>query len=809
MNRDRVGVYAFLVIGMVSCSMLMYEILLTRISALRLFFHFGFLVISNCLLGIGAAGTMITLFQNRWSDRPQTYIWRACIFYLISLGFAYWLLLSFDMPASLRLYRFEHFLRFSVFNLAAALPFFAAGAAVGMVLTFYAQQVNRLYAVDLLSAGLGCLVFPLALSSFGAGGTVLIIALLALAAVMASTPARSRRAVLVLGAFLGALALWWIPRFDARFPVPTKAFAGLAPGTTLALSGTVEYSKWSAGSRIDLHSVPENRRFMFGRGTKGLGIPLGDEKYINQDGSAGTAIINFSDDPGGLQALKLSVYSAALALKERPRVFVIGVGGGNDVWAAKAAGARYVKGIELNQPIIDIHREILPHFSRDLLGDPTIQIEHGEGRSKLRVEREKYDVIQMTGIDTWTALASGAYILAENYLYTREAIEDMYDHLADGGIIQIARFSADMEALRLLSNAQAALDLAGGGDLRDSVICFKTEILFSMLLKKGAFTSAEIDKAMRFADEAGISVVYVPRRQADGRRRRVQRDLAAQFIESEDKDGFIRDFPRNISPTTDDRPYFFNYTKWGNLTEASKHFVEPTAVSQGNPIFLLGQLALSALLAVTLIVLPLVVSRRAHLDRRHAGRFLVYFLGLGAGFIAIEVALIQKLTLFLGHPLYSITVTLFCILVFTGLGSLLSRRWFEEDRRLEWLVPAGLVVSLGLFILVFPKIVTACIGLPLLLRALITALSLAPTAFLLGVPFAYGIRLLVRMNPSLIPWGWAVNGGFSVVGSVLTVVVSMNLGFTAVLIGALGVYAVAFAALPRGEGAGGPVPSAG
>jgi spermidine synthase len=797
-----VDIYAFLVIGMVSCSMLMYEILLTRISALRLFFHFGFLVISNCLLGIGAAGALITLFQKRWSARPRTYIWRACILYLISLGFAYGLLLTFDLPADLRLDELGHFLRFSAFNLAAALPFFAAGAVVGMVLSFHAQQVNRLYAVDLAGAGLGCLIFPLTLSSFGAGGTVLVVALLALAAVMASTPAPSRRAVLVLGAFIGALALWWIPRFDALFPVPTKAFAGLSPQTKLILKGTVEYSKWSAGSRIDLHSVPESHRFMFGRGIKARGIPLGDQKFISQDGSAGTAIFNFSDDPDGLRAVKLSLYSAALALKERPRVFIIGVGGGNDVWAAKAADARYVKGIELNQPIIDIHREVLPHFSRDLLRDPTIHIEHGEGRSKLRVDRERYDVIQMTGIDTWTGLASGAYILAENYLYTREAIEDMYDHLAEGGIIQIARFSAAMEALRLLANAQAALDTLGAGDLRDSVICFKAGILFSMLLKKGPFTAEEVDKAIRFADDAGISIVYMPQPRAEGQHDRVQRNLPAQFIASQDKEGFIRAFPRDISPTTDDRPYFFNYTKWGSLTEARKYAGEPTSVSQGNPIFLFGQLALSTLLAVTLIVLPLAASRRAHLDRRHAARFLIYFLGLGAGFIAIEVALIQKLTLFLGHPLYSITVTLFCILIFTGVGSLLSRRWFEEDRKLERLVPAGLALSLGLFILVFPKIVTACIGLPLLLRALITALSLAPTAFLLGVPFAYGIRLLVKMNPSLIPWAWAVNGGFSVVGSVLTVVVSMNLGFTAVLIGALGAYAVAFAALPRGAGAG-------
>ena len=271
------------------------------------------------------------------------------------------------------------------------------------------------------------------------------------------------------------------------------------------------------------------------------------------------------------------------------------------------------------------------------------------------------------------------------------------------------------------------------------------------------------------------------------------RGLPARFIETDDKASFVENFPRNIAPTTDDRPYFFNYTKWSDPFATAKF--EVTSVSQGNPRFLLAQLGLSAVLAVTLIVLPLVSSRRV--SRTHAPRFFVYFTGLGAGFIAIEIALIQKLTLFLGHPIYSITVTLFCILFFSGLGSLFSARWFERDPRSAWLIPLGLSVSLGLLLLLFPSVLQACIAWPLSARAAITAVALAPTAFLLGVPFAYGIRLLDRMNPALIPWAWAVNGAFSVVGSVLTVVVSMNFGFTAVLVGALCAYAIAFSALPR------------
>jgi hypothetical protein len=217
----------------------------------------------------------------------------------------------------------------------------------------------------------------------------------------------------------------------------------------------------------------------------------------------------------------------------------------------------------------------------------------------------------------------------------------------------------------------------------------------------------------------------------------------------------------------------------------------------GNPAFLLGQLILSTLLATGLIVAPLLVSRHRRFDRSHAGRFFVYYLCLGIGFIAIEVSLMQKLTLFLGHPLYSITITLFSILSFSGLGSLLSARWFEGRGRGRWLLPAGIAFTVVLFVGIAPSVVRVAIGLPLAARMLITVALLSPTAFLLGVPLAYGIRLLNRLNPSIIPWAWAVNACFTVVGSVLTVVISMNFGFNAVLLGAALVYMVGFAALPR------------
>jgi hypothetical protein len=775
------------VILLVSCSMLMYEILLTRISALRLLFHYSFVVVGNCLLGLGASGTLIMLNRERWKRGAGERIFRFCGLYLAALIAVYPFILGFTIwpdqasgppgPA-----------RFALFNLVVAVPFFFAGLVIGMLLTFNSARVNLVYGLDLVGAALGCALLPWLLPQVGAGGSFVMVVLLAAGAWMAAAQVESRAPALAGGVALAAAGLWLLPTLDRTFPVPGKGALQITREVTAKLGVRIEYSKWTANSRIDMIPVPSHMGFIFTRGARAYELPLPEEKLILQDGSAGTYLLDWPRHPEMLEVLKRSTYAAALRLKHRPRVYVIGVGGGNDVWAAKAMGASQVRGIELNAPILEIHRSILPAWSKGLIDDPAIELLHGEGRSALMREHRKYDLIQMSGIDTWTALASGAYMLAENYLYTTEAIESLYDHLEDGGILQIIRMSAEMETLRLLSNLHAFFERRGIAGFERSVVCLATpDGLAAVLVKRGTFTADELGKLADFCRDAGVTPVYLPGRTLGTR--------AEQFVLTEDKAAFIRDFPRNLTPTSDDRPYFFNYTKWRNPFAAAPYLSEPTMVSQGNPLFILGQLGLSTILSVGLIVLPLARSRRRAPHRGHVRPFLVYFASLGVGFIAIEIVMMQKLTLFLGHPLYSVTVTLFSMLLFTGIGSLVSGRWFHANPKLAWVVPAGLTATVGAFALVSPRFVSTFIGLELPARIALTVAILAPIGVLLGVPFAYGIRLLDRLNPTLIPWAWAVNGCCTVIGSILTVVLSMNFGFNFVLAAALLLYLAAFLAI--------------
>jgi hypothetical protein len=395
-------------------------------------------------------------------------------------------------------------------------------------------------------------------------------------------------------------------------------------------------------------------------------------------------------------------------------------------------------------------------------------------------------------------------VLAENYLYTQEAIASMYRHLAPGGILQISRFAGPLEALRLLSNVHGALRSLGVADSERAVTVLATlDFMMSVQVKRGEFSAEELASTAAFAKDSGIHPLYLSNRRDDGiapalRGGAPAASLVERFLRAPDKRAYIAAFPGNLEPTVDDRPYFFNFARWRHPIESVRAISDIPSVSQGNPFFLYAQLLLAAVLSALLIALPIARARGTDPSAerpRGAFGFLAYFSALGAGFILIEIATIQKLTLLLGQPIYSLIVTLFALLVFTGLGSLLFAGRFASSSRAVLLVPAAIALYLLAFNLGSPALVARLIGADLPVRIAGALLALAPLGLLLGIPFAYGLRVVAERAPSLAPWAWAINGCMSVVGSISSVIVSMNFGFSAVLGCAAVIYLLGFAAL--------------
>jgi len=787
---------AALAIALAAAATLVWEVLLTRVSALRLAFHFSFLVVSNALFAVGVAGVVLTVARARTAGNERLWAARACAALAASLPLTYAFLLEWEVPAQFRLSDVSSSLGLAAFNAVAAVPFLFGGAAIGLLLQASAARVHRVYAADLLGAALGCIATPFVLWGAGAGGALAASVALALLATAALSRDGGRGRI--AAAALAALTLAAAPFLDARYPVPSKTELQITAETSFIAGDERLSSRWSALSRVDVDRIPDDERSLFLR-TPGVPMPRPERQaFLMQDGSAGTYIHDYTGTPEALDGLRRSLYALGATVFEPDSVFIIGAGGGDDLWAHKASGTGRIKAIELNRAIIDVHEGLLADWSRDLLETPGVDLVHGEGRSMLLAETERFDMLQMSGIDTWTALQSGAYMLAENFLYTRDAVRDMFGVVDEDGAVQVTRFSGDKEALRLLATFREVHAEVGEGEFRRSVACVPAGSFLSVLAKRTPFTDDEVRRLDAFLERAGVPAVVHPRQPGIG--------ALDAFVRSETPDRFITEYPFDIRPVGDDRPYFFHFHRWNDLGLARRSIDAPTTVTQGNPLFLLGQLAFAAVLAALLLAPAL----RSALSGPGGGgadapprgalalSALGYFGGIGAGYVVLQVALLQKLVLLVGHPLHSLTVTLFTMLLGTGAGAFLSRRAFSGDapaRRL-WAVPIGLAAVTAGLALGSEDLFAWAIPRSDAIRFAIAAGIVAPIGLLLGIPFAHGIEAVERHTPALVPWAWAANAATTVVGSIVAVVVSINFGFDAVFGLGVALYAIAASQAP-------------
>ncbi len=765
----------FAVLALVAAATLLWEVLVTRLCALRLAFHYGFLIVSNGLLGMGAAGSLLFALRPRIAAAPDRWLARFAIAALVSLPLAHLWMVRFPIDPDLRVDSLASLPSFVLYNLGAALPFLTGGLVIGHLLTVHAGRIHRAYAWDLAGAAVGAVLCPLLLWSLGAAGaSACATALLAAGAVLAVDGARLRR--LVGG--VGVLALAAAPVAEQALPVPSSNEIRYKRGQRVRLGDEKVYSRWSALSRVDVYRVAPEERGMFMDGPVVADHPE-EQLFITQDSSAGTFLHDFTGTPEGLANLRLSLYGLGAEVLAAESVFVIGAGGAADLWGAVEGGARRVKAVELNRQIVDLHEDVFAERSRALLERPGVEIVHAEGRAALLRETERFDLLQMSGIDTWTALASGAYMLAENFLYTVEALGDMFAVTGPEGAIQVTRLSGEVEVLRLLGVVHEAWRRVSTARFEECVAVVHAGDFASVLCRKVPFTAEQLARLEAYVERAGMGLDHGPGRVRGG--------VVEAFVRADDKAAFQASVPSRIDPVFDDRPYFFHFNRFLDWAGARELLNAPASQVQGNPLFVLVQLAVAALLSALLLLLPL--RGRARVEAgAPIGAALGYFLAVGVGFVAIEVTLMQELTLLVGHPVHSITVTLASILVATGLGSFLTRRSFARADAPFLAVPIALAVLAIAWNGLGPDLVRWGAAQETPVRLVLGALVVAPFGLVLGVPFAHGIALLERRAPSLVPWAWAINAAGTVVGSIVTALASMELGFSVVLLAGVACY---------------------
>ena len=825
-------------IGLVSFASLLLELALTRLFSVVLFYHFAFLAISLALLGLGAGGVFAYLRRNwlaHWDLRRLAGV--ICALNAAAIMTALWVVLH--VPVSLSL-RPMNILRLTAIYLAAGVPFFFTGLLFSVVFARASRWVTQLYGTDLIGGALACLAVVPLLNWLGGPNAVVCAALVMAmaAAIWAGTGTQHKIAIGMAAVLVMLVAANHSERFiDVVY---AKGMRNVQPW--------VEFARWNTISRVEVDDSGE-----------------GNGKWIRIDSDAATVIMNSDPhNPASSSYLEQLARSPAVpngwvanVLRPRGDYAVIGPGGGIDVLRALASGSTNVTGIEIN-PIIatTIMRERYADYAHHLYDLPQVHIHVSDGRSWIRSSRDRYDVIQMTLVDTWASTAAGAFALSENNLYTVEAFREYFDHLKPDGFIAITRweFARPREALRVVSQAIEVLRKMGVEDVRKYFIVVASGQLnqdgqpVTVLAKKTPFTVEEERAVLEHVRATpNFYPLYTPyvygRPNEDvacaasalsvtagncieaglvrlAEQRRAPSEAVAPFDrlinlpwrgEADGKEfsprgEYIHNYPFDIAPVSDNAPFFFFTFKTGSaLRTLLAHQGRGNGVDWKNN---LGLLVLGVLLIISIVAVlaflvgPMVLHRGA--PEQHFVP-LLYFVAIGLGYILVEIALIQRFVLFLGHPTYALTVVVFLMLLSSGAGSVVSRRWLGETLRVRRVLLA-IVGVVALYIFLLQRLLESLVALPFPSKLLLSGALLAPLGFLMGMPFPTGLRAIVTKGRSAlqtatleqfseppaansaIEWAWAMNAASSVLGSALAMVVAVHSGLNAALACAAGAY---------------------
>jgi predicted membrane-bound spermidine synthase len=725
--------HVHLAIFLITFSGLVFEVGLTRIYSATIWYHFTFVIVSVALLGWGLGGFVLHLLKGRVSSS----IGRAGAFtlaYAISIPLCLALIVRFPFAPE----------RFALYFIAPLVPFLLAGMALSMVFDLRRETAGSLYFADLAGASLGAGVVTLLLQSLGGEAALLIAATAPFVAAWCLSPRPALRLIAAAGAVAVAI-LAVANESSGLFRILPGSWKAMHRQMAELPDARIAHTGWNAYSRIDA--------------VEGFPAPNLARLYIDAD--AWTSAHQWD---GRLESVaNLSESYRALPFKLTPggETLIIGPGGGADVLAALAAGSRRVTAVELNPLMIRFVREYGPRAG-NLYNRPDVEVVLSEGRNFISRSDRRFDVIFLGFVDTWASVNSGGLSLSENYLYTTEAFRAYYDHLTDDGVLVILRWPTDTP--RLVSNAIALLGVEEAAqrtvaltERREGDRDNESQMLF--MLRKRPYTEAE--KTMIMDEWTLARPVIVPGRHADA-------PYADLLAGRKTLQQYIDESPRRVGPVFDDSPFYFAVERpYGMATRIAN--------------------ALLTVVVPVLVLLALLVALGKPRGQS-AGAYassVGYFACLGLGFITVELVLLQNLTLLLGHPIFTLSILLFALLMAGGFGSAMSR--FVRGR-VACLAVAGMGV---IWAFLLPRLVPVLLPLPLAARVVIAILIILPIGLAMGIPFPRGLRKAGRGALPAPPFYWGLNGVMSVLGSVGTVAIALMTGFQAAMLAGSACYALA------------------
>jgi spermidine synthase len=759
---DRPSAFDFGGIFLATAAIIDLEICFLRLFSVTIWHHFAFLAISLAMFGLACSGLYVYLFPRRFTDdRTRAQLPR------FGLSFAASVVAS--LALYLKLYPHYHFsaqggdlLVLAAIVIVLIAPFFCGGLVLAAMFRRWPAQIGRLYGFDLVGSAFGCLAAFASLSLLSGLDAILLAALFAAASSfafgLATGAARPRW---LAGA--AALGVALLLAANARFGFLAVTFTKGQKEPPKLLE------RWNSFSRVAVFDYNQPEPWMYANLSR-VHHPNPGQKVVQIDASASSVITHFDGDLTKVDFLKSDITTLQYFLRPTGRMCTIGLGGGKDVLTALQFDYDEIVGVEYNPIMIELVTKNFRDFAGDLYRRPRVKIVQAEGRSFLRATPLRFDALQLALTDTFAATAAGAFALSENNLYTVEAFTDFLRTLKPDGLLSCSRYHLrqPVQSLRLLVIAREALLALGATDPLAHIVAITTSdkdaAVVNFLIKREPFTNVELDAIDAAASQLQVVILASPRRAAP---------IFAGYWQAADKGAFVRDYPYDISASRDDRPFYFYITKTRDLLRAAR--------TAGNP-------AATILVSLTLVIFALTLAflfgPLAWRARYPRGSLLslLYFAVIGLGFMFVEMPLLQKYVLFLGHPMYALPVVLLSLLLFAGVGGALSEKLFARYAR-NGLTAAfvGVALLVGALINVLPSLFHHLLQWDISLKIAVTVATIAPLGLAMGAPFPGGIRFLHERKGELIPWAWGVNGAASVLAAVTAVAASLAGGFTLVL----------------------------
>ncbi|HKU37660.1 MAG TPA: hypothetical protein VJR89_05920 [Polyangiales bacterium] len=776
---------------LISAAMLGMQISWTRILSFAIWYHFAFLVLSAALLGFTVGGLWLNLRPERIERDPQRLLFWSALAFSVCSGLTLLVICNLPLAGGV-LDSPRSALLFTLLVLLLAASFLPAGVFIAGVLARRSESVSRIYGANLLGSGAGCALAVPLLDHMPAAAAVLAFALLAWLALLPLVPhAGSRARIWAVCALTGAALLAGLVRAQHPLEAPfylqsAKPFPKLSKERIIARlsSSLATVDLFGAEELTGLWGLSDEHYL-----TLTNERPLPDRLGICIDGWALTFLYRSPFEITEEPVFDFLPATIAYELASPKSALVLGAGGGIDIVVALRRGVRAITAVEINPSIVEIGRG-LANFNGDILARPGVETIVAEGRSFVRsAGSRRWDLVQLSGVDTLAASQAGAFTLAESYLYTREAFEAYLRHLEPGGILTLTRWMSDLarQTLRVITLASAALRAIGIREPRDHILLI-TDVrrAFSVFaISTTPFSEQQSQRALAATRARGFIPLAIPHVQLGA-----EPNVFERLIHTPDQDAFIEDYPFDISVTTDDKPFFFEHTRWKNAWTYPDRILD----RYNGHLILLATALLVALLGVAFILVPARYGLPAAARGRAHQRRLAYFACLGLGYVLVEMVLIQKLTLYLGHPVYALTVVLCGMLTFSGVGALASGVLSRGRVARAALLVAVCLVAYRLGLDAF---VQSTLGLPLAARVALALAVIALPATLMGAPFPTAARHMAALEHTALTRGWVVNGYCSVLGSCLTMIVSISFGFGTVLASAAAIYACAALVWPR------------